>query len=387
MKKSLFALAAVTAFAGAAQAQSSVTVYGILDVGFTGKTNTVPTGVKTNTTSFSGAGSESTSRLGFRGTEDLGGGLSAFFTAEFQLYPTDENLSGNTQGGLNNRQTFVGLAKKGIGRAAIGTQYTPIHLAIGRNDSAQQNNVVGQVVYAPTGTQGSDTNSAAYTVRQYNSLTASSDRFAGFVISGMYVNNNSSTSTSTQNNGQGYALAANYVWKKLNADAVYQVFKSENTLLGVDVASALPTATSRSALGTNPNGRNLQQTEMYFGANYDFGILKAYAQYISRDAESTLNSSAYVKRTAQNIGVRGFATKTIEGWAQIGNGKATGVGVTAPAANLTTANFTGWQVGSNYWLSKRTNLYGIYGATQTSSTSTTSAASASQYAVGVRHTF
>jgi len=71
----------------------------------------------------------------------------------------------------------------------------------------------------------------------------------------------------------------------------------------------------------------------------------------------------------------------------IGNGTATGVGVTAPAANLTTANFTGWQVGSNYWLSKRTNAYVIYGATQTSSTSTTRSASASQYAVGVRHTF
>ena len=347
----------------------------------------MPTGVKTNSTSFEGNGSESTSRLGFRGNEDLGGGLSAFFTAEFQLYGTQENLSGNAVGGLNNRQTFVGLSQKGIGQAAIGTQYTPIHLAIGRNDAGQQNNVVGQAVYAPTATQGADTNSAAYTVRQYNSLTAASDRFAGFVVSGMYVNNNSSTSTSTQSNGQGYALAANYVWKKLNADAVYQVFKSENQVLGVNTPSALPVSTSRTAIGTNPNGANLQQTEMYFGANYDFGILKAYAQYISRDAESTLNSSNYVKRTAQNIGVRGFATPKIEGFGQIGNGRVTGVGATGPVTNPTTANFTSWQIGSNYWLSKRTNLYGIYGSSQTSSTSTTRSASASQYAVGVRHTF
>jgi predicted porin len=387
MKKSLFAIAAVTAFAGAAQAQSSVTVYGILDMSFTGKSNTLPTGVKTTTTQFQGNGSESTSRLGFRGTEDLGGGTSAFFTAEFQLYGTQENLSGNAVGGLNNRQTFVGLSQKGIGQAAIGTQYTPIHLAISRNDAGGQNNVVGQAVYAPTGTQGADTNSAAYTVRQYNSLTAATDRFAGIVVSGMYVNNNSSTSTNTTSNGQGYALAANYVFKKLNADAVYQVFKSENTVLGVNSTTALPVSTTRILIGTNPNGTNLQQTEMYFGANYDFGILKAYAQYISRDAESTLNSSQYVKRTAQNVGVRGYATKTIEGFGQIGSGRVTGVGATAPAANLTTANFTSWQLGSNYWLSKRTNLYAIYGATQTSSTSTTRSASASEYAVGVRHTF
>ena len=395
MKKSLFALAAVTAFAGAAQAQSSVTVYGILDMSFTGKTNTLPTGNKVNSTTFEGNGSESTSRIGFRGTEDLGGGLSAFFTAEFQLYGTQENLSGNAVSGLNNRQTFVGLKKNGIGQAAIGTQYTPIHLAISRNDAGQQNNVVGQAVYAPTATQGSDTNSAAYTVRQYNSLTAASDRFAGFVVSGMYVNNNASTSTPvgassttvTTANNQGYALGINYVWKKLNADAAYQVFKSENATVAGGTASALPVSTTRAAIGTNPNGVNLQQTEMYFGANYDFGILKAYAQYISRDAESTLNSSNYVKRTAQNIGVRSFVTPKIEPFGQIGNGRVTGVGATGPVTNPTTANFTSWQIGSNYWLSKRTNLYGIYGATQTSSTSTTRSASASQYAVGVRHTF
>jgi len=387
MKKSLLALAAMGAFAGAAQAQSSVTVYGVLDMSFEGKSNTLPTGVKTTTTQFQGNGSETTSRLGFRGTEDLGGGTRAFFTAEFQLYGTQENLSGNAIAGLNNRQTFVGLGQKGIGQFAIGTQYTPIHNAIGRNDAGQQNNVVGDVVYAPTATQGADTNSAAYTVRQYNSLTLQSDRFAGFVVGGMYVNNNSSTSTNTTANQQGYAASINYVWSKLNVDAVYQVFKSENQTLGVQTATALPVSTTRAALGTNPNGNNLQQTEIYAGATYDFGVLKAYAQYVTRNAKSALNSNAYIKRNAQNIGVRGNITKTIEGWGMIGNGTATGVGVTAPAANLTTANFTGWQVGSNYWLSKRTNAYVIYGATQTSSTSTTRSASASQYAVGVRHTF
>jgi len=85
MKKSLFALAAVGAFAGAAQAQSSVTVYGILDVGFQGVTTRAPysstnmSQVKSNATRFTGEGSESTSRLGFRGNEDLGGGTRAFF--------------------------------------------------------------------------------------------------------------------------------------------------------------------------------------------------------------------------------------------------------------------------------------------------------------------
>ena len=391
MKKSLLALAAMGAFAGAAQAQSSVTVYGILDMGFTGKSNTVPsTGVTTTTTSFSGAGSESSSRLGFRGTEDLGGGTRAFFTAEFQLYPTQESLSGNSVNGLNNRQSFVGIGQKGIGQVAIGTQYTPIHIAMGRTTAAQQNNVVGDVIYAPTSTQGSDTNSAAYTVRQYTSLTAQSDRFAGFTVSGMYVNNNSSTSQTTSSNQQGYALGLNYVWTKLNLDAVYQVFKSEQQSLGVNSTTLLPVAMTASAASAtnNPNGVNLQQTEMYFGGAYDFGILKAYAAYISRNAVSTYNNNLSVKRTAQQIGVRGNITKTVEGWAAIGNGRTNSVGVsTTPTQGSPYANFSGWQVGSNYWLSKRTNLYAIYGMTATSSTTTNFAASASQYAVGARHTF
>jgi predicted porin len=86
MKKSLFAIAAVTAFAGAAQAQSSVTVYGIVDAGYIGTNNRVSAAGRTTkaTGGEFGQGAESTTRLGFRGNEDLGGGMSAFFTLEPQ---------------------------------------------------------------------------------------------------------------------------------------------------------------------------------------------------------------------------------------------------------------------------------------------------------------
>ena len=77
----------------------------------------------------------------------------------------------------------------------------------------------------------------------------------------------------------------------------------------------------------------------------------------------------------------------------IGTGRINNTGTNGP-----TANFTGWQLGSDYFLSKRTNLYAIYGAANTSN-ATTGAYSAtatgtanssfnqSSYAVGVRHTF
>ena len=114
----------------------------------------------------------------------------------------------------------------------------------------------------------------------------------------------------------------------------------------------------------------------------DFGIVKGYAQWINRKAVDTLNTNYFANRTAQQVGVRGYITPVVEGWAQVGNGK-----VSAFGANQPTANFVGYQAGANYWLSKRTNLYAIYGQNQTSSTSTVAGVSASNYAAGVRHTF
>jgi len=224
MKKSLFAVAAVTAFAGAAQAQSSVTVYGILDAGFTGKTTSTPTSAsggvnKTNTTKF-GDSSEQSSRLGFKGQEDLGGGLSAVFTIETGLTNVGSQLSS-----LNNRQTFVGAAKKGLGQAAIGTQYTPVHLGFSATDPGQNNNTVGNVIRPQAGTDGGQSSaSSAYTISTTNTLTLQSDSFAGFKFNAQYTQNgadatqratgNSNASNGGTTNFSGYGLGANYTWNK-----------------------------------------------------------------------------------------------------------------------------------------------------------------------------
>ena len=100
------------------------------------------------------------------------------------------NLSGNANGGLFNRQTFVGLSQKGIGRAAIGTQYTPIHLAVGATDPGQQNNMIGSVIYTTSAAQGNGQTTVSYTVRQNQSITFNTENIAGFQFSAMYVNGN-----------------------------------------------------------------------------------------------------------------------------------------------------------------------------------------------------
>ncbi len=400
MKKSLFAIAAVTAFAGAAQAQSSVTVYGILDAGFSGLSTSTPTtasgGVNKATTTAFGSSYEQSSRLGFKGQEDLGGGLSAVFTIETGLTNTSSQLST-----LNNRQTFVGAAKKGLGQAAIGTQYTPIHIAFAATDPGQNNNTVGNVVRPTAGTAGGQASaSSAYTISTTNTLTAQSDSFAGFKFNAQYTQNGvdqtmrADQTTIASNGGStnfsGYGLGANYTWNKLFATVAWQSFKSEVNNAAVQKATAA-TVASPGTTWSELTLPNTTDNQFYAGATYDFGILKAYGNYINRKVTNGLNSAEYMSRSAEQIGVRANITPTVEGWASAGLGRYTSYGAGSP-----TVNFNAWQLGSNYWLSKRTNLYAIYGQTLTSQasgqTATINAAAgggarASQYAMGVRHTF
>jgi len=111
MKKSLLALAALTAFAGAASAQSSVTLYGRVDLSV-GKNIGSDEKVLQN-----GSGS----RLGFRGVEDLGGGLSADFNIEHRFNADTGNTSASR---FWHARSTVGL-KGGFGRIALGREYTP----------------------------------------------------------------------------------------------------------------------------------------------------------------------------------------------------------------------------------------------------------------------
>ena len=373
MKKLLLALFLSAGIITAAQAQSSVTIYGILDVGYIGKNLKGSPSTATNTLNSNqfGSSAETTSRLGFRGTEDLGGGTSAFFTIETGLTPTNSTLSS-----FNNRQTFVGIAQKGLGNMAVGTQYGPIHKAVGATDPGQFNNVIGSVIYPSAGTDGGQSSAdAAYTIRFANSLTATTDRFKGFSLNGIYsMNNQTSTQTAANTGGQvdatAYGLGADYTLGNFYATVAYQSVKSINN-------TSATASVSSSFVGTNTT-----DSQLYAGATYDLKIVKLFAGFTDRKVQSNLNSNDSLNRTAQQIGVRGFVTKKVEGWGSIGNGRYNAFG-----SNQATANFTAYQLGANYWLSKRTNLYAIAGSTQTSSTSTTGALSGNMYALGARHTF
>ena len=153
MKKSLLAIAVAAALPGFAQAQSSLTMYGILDVSLnwgnsdtnSSYTITQPLGnVPANVTKSPGSsgftmgnGVGMGSRFGIRGVEDLGGGMRAIFTMEHGFDNTDGDTLGSVSSGRGdttnnkfwNRQIFVGLASS-WGEVTAGRQYTPIFWAL-----------------------------------------------------------------------------------------------------------------------------------------------------------------------------------------------------------------------------------------------------------------
>jgi hypothetical protein len=232
---------------------------------------------------------------------------------------------------------------------------------------------------------------------------------AGFQLSAIYNNNNSSANNTVANsnttpviaagagsnisNNTAWGLGVNYVLQKLNVDAAYQASSQKTTANGGTpaVAPALGGASNVvGRLAANPLGTNIDMAQMYAGATYDFGILKAYAQFVQNKATANGgNADNYVQRSAQQIGVRSFVTPKVEAWASLGNGSfKSGTGTALPAgATNATQNFTGYQLGSNYWLSKRTNMYAIFGSTQVSGSSVNISEGGSSYGVGVRHTF
>ena len=111
MKKSLLALAVLGTLAGVASAQSSVTIYGRVDESFAKPVGTKDKQIADN----GGAGG---SRLGFKGTEDLGNGLSALFRFEHGFYPDDGTAASSSA--FWNRYAMVGLSSTKFGTLSLG---------------------------------------------------------------------------------------------------------------------------------------------------------------------------------------------------------------------------------------------------------------------------
>ena len=124
MKKTLLAAALLAGFAGAASAQSSVTLYGIIDIGLQYQSISVDSTATTPEISSSRFGmtngTQSGSRWGLSGTEDLGNGLRAVFVLENGFDSADGSSKSSTS--IFNRQSTLGLASNQWGQVDFGRQ-------------------------------------------------------------------------------------------------------------------------------------------------------------------------------------------------------------------------------------------------------------------------
>jgi hypothetical protein len=186
----------------------------------------------------------------------------------------------------------------------------------------------------------------------------------------------------------------NYTFKKLFLTANYQSFTNRTSAATQGTNPASTTAPTFTLFGVAANatmGSNIDDNTMYVGGTYDFGILQGFASYINRKASANNNNLYFSRYTAQQIGLRSNLTKTVNVFASVSTGAWENAGYDSQKANI-----NGYQLGTNYVLSKRTNLYAIFGnASQSNArnvcanptSATNSSFNVNNYAVGMRHTF
>ncbi|MEM5383879.1 porin [Paraburkholderia phymatum] len=337
MKKTLLAVAALGCFATAAHAQSSVTLYGLIDAGIT-YANKVATSTGHDSVVKYGDGVASGSRWGLRGAEDLGGGMKALFVLE-SGFSSGDGTSG--QGGaLFGRQAFVGVSKDSIGALSFGRQYTFSTEYIGSNYTMGSQTPAGNYAYHINDLD------QLVSSRINNSVKFSSANFAGLTFGAMYGFSNSTLfagtptttvgTTTTQGSSSAYSFGANYAQGPFGIGAAYTNIRYPN---GATPAFSVSIA--------NVNTGGLRDLETFgVGARYTIAAALVWANWTHTKFEPLTGASS--KLNNYEIGGRYAFTPAL----------SAGLGYTFSKLD---DRFEGkWhQINSavDYALSKRTDVY------------------------------
>lgn len=418
MQKKLIALAVAGLVSAPAFAQSNVTIYGLIDMGVHQyKSSGSVAGDEKLTSvggSFSqnGTGALNGSRIGFRGTEDLGNGLKAGFVIEYGVNLTngeyeenDGGLAANTtdnvvgQGLGRLRQGHVSLSG-GFGTVLAGTTYSPVDATSGFVAGAQAhdgtNSPTGAAALFKFGQLARAGNAVVYVTPTFSGLRAA----VGYHNSDAVTDSGSGDGGKT-NRSPVFAIdykngpiAAGYAYQKLN-DVTTAGAAGDNlaviNLVGTNNDVALPQF----------GGRNADLTYHVVGGSYDFGVAKVGLNYASYEAE--FDTFGFDTNGATAGGVVNIAP-TLES-------KQTSLSVKVPV----TANFwvggaytdgdieadgrvlgkdktdtSGIDLVAVYSLSKRTNIYALAAQTKFELDGELNDGrdrKQTQYGVGLRHSF
>jgi predicted porin len=325
VKKNTLAALVLAAFAVSAHAQSGVTIYGLADMGVVQESGGAAGSITKAASGISGA-----SRLGFRGTEDLGSGLSAIFVLEAGVAMDTGNLD-NATSTLFNRQSYVGLKSKDAGTLTLGRQYTPLYNALSQ--------VADPFGMGYAGTAKNLFPVAGAETRTSNTIVYATPAVSGFSADAAYSLGEQAGSTTA-----GRQVGASLIYSNgpLNARLAYNNRNND---------TVTPAANRTS-------GRNT-----LFAANYDFKIAKAYFAY---GVDKGLNSAPLNNSTANPYGTA-FAPSLDSSDMLIGATAPVGAAGTLMASFILKNDKTSFNqdadqigLGYSYALSKRTSVYGAY---------------------------
>ncbi len=358
MKKSLLALAVLGAFAGAASAQSSVTVYGIVDLGINSTDNGAANGRTTGMTS----GGQSASRIGFKGTEDLGNGLKANFVLEAGYSADTGALGSNTAygntttatGTLFSRVSTVGLSGA-FGAVNLGRQTTVLkdaHDQIDPFGAAGSTGNLERIFYNAANPAGG---------RVSNTVKYTSDSYSGFKGQAAYTFGEVQGDNGA---GRGFGLNLGYANGPLNVQYGYN---------NQDTSAVVSPFANVSKLKTN-----------FLGATYDFGIVKLHGAFADTKNDFPVAVDQKYRNYMLGASVKVGAAGTVLASYSVNDNRTTGV---------TNADSKQFAIGYTHDLSKRTNLYTGYARTSNDdnanlgATGTPNGENVSVFNVGIRHKF
>ncbi|MFC5472372.1 porin [Paraherbaspirillum soli] len=370
MKKSLIALAVLGAIAGAAQAQSSVTIYGIVDTGIT-YSNHLPTATGTGSKFSMNSGVIQGSRLGFKGTEDLGNGLKAVFQLE-NGFKNDTGAEG-VSGTLFNRKSVVGLSG-GFGTVLLGRQTDFLDDAGDMTAVKDFGSIVGNSVHNFDRLEGN---------RVQNSVRYNSPDVAGFTGSAIYGFGEQAGKTS---GGQSFGLGGMYKNGGLGLYAGYFQAKlgatPSDTLTGS--IAGLFTPAQLAAAGFT-DGSTISKT-FSMGGSFQAGPARLYGNW------SRVKVPSLFKQDVFEIGTDYAVTAPLHLLAAVEHVRYTIEG-TSTKPKMTQVN-----LGADYFMSKRTDLYSFVsygkgkngaptGIWDTAAQDSNGGSNQTSVSVGIRHKF
>lgn len=366
MKKSLIALA-VLAASGASFAQSSVTVYGLIDTWVGSNKVEVNAGGASSsaTETLLDSGGVNTSRWGLKGSEDLGGGLKANFQLEQGF---DVSKGSATAGMAFDRQSWVGFSG-GFGEVQLGQVWSPYddtRSAI--NDTFSAN------------ISSSNSTWVGYQDRLRNAIKFQSANYSGFSGAVAYAMGEDKTdkvdASSITAFSLAYAggpLAVGFAYQEQKQSGVNGVFSLFNGgIVNADVAKAVNN-------GAAPVATPGKTKYTLLTASYNFGVAKVLGGINNVEHEVT-GVAGKLEADEFNLGVEVPVSGAVNLAAGYAESKLKGNGTDIGKSK-------GYSVAGTYTLSKRTFLYAAITETKFDASRVNFNAKSNLYAVGVQHRF